>query len=652
MFGNDLTYNDLSDEQKNAIDTVRSGHDVRVNATVGSGKTSCINVFCELAVLEEEADVLYLTYSQMLKEDAKRKVLVLDDKYVTNYHSFARRLLVDAEYDVSGGPGSYIRDVVKHWDICSQNIPAFKYIVIDEYQDLNDDTFQLIKCLKETNPDATFFFVGDPDQKINNATVLDAPSAISELFPDIVDLSFTQSFRIGQPLADMLSQIWYKPIVGTNDDQTIEFMTLAEARDDMLKLESAEDLLVIAPFRNSYSQLLNYIEDKDREKFNKVTVWANISEGGTRGNPDLSYGPVGIMTPFDSAKGMERDTVYVLGFTPGALDYRLTKHGNTDQIIIKNMFGVAASRAKNRLVFVWDDKWNKKMPLSAGHDGYLGYIPIDMLSDIKDSNIARPDYNSTLFQAAKAFEYKYQEHITSALRLLDIECVSPILTPHNYRTMDGQMEMSSAIGHYVAGGYFEQNDLKKMAREAIAVYQKNDSYLGQYFENYLTSPSKTNEDADWRAAKTIVASETGQKRYARASKYKISRRLVETAWSYLSEVFEGNDDTELGYRMKLMWTDREEKTLPLHIAGIVDVRDNEGRLWELKCTRDLNDSHKLQAALYCLMSGEEYVNLLNIATGEHLKISLPDREAFALAVAQTLTFGDAVSVYISPSPAI
>lgn len=647
MFGNDLTYTDLSDEQKNAIDTARSGRHVRVDATVGSGKTSCINVFCELVVMEESAEVLYLTYSQMLKEEAKRKVLVLDDKYVTNYHSFARRLLVDAEYDVSGGPSAYIRDVVKYWDICSQNIPAFKYIVIDEYQDLNDDTFQLIACLKETNPAATFFFVGDPDQKINNATILDAPSAISHLFPDIVDLSFTQSFRIGQPLADMLSQIWYKPIVGTNENQTIEFMTLAEARDDILKLENAEDLLVIAPFRNSYSELLNYVEDKDREKFNKFTVWANISDGGTRGNPDLSRGPVGVMTPFDSAKGMERDTVYVLGFTPGALDYRLHAHGNTNQLIIKNMFGVAASRAKNRLVFVWDGRYkDKNLPLSVGEEGYLGYVPIEMLSDIKDPNIARPDYKKTVFQAAKAFEYKYQEHITKTLRCIDIEHVSPVLTPHTYRTMDGQMETSSAIGYYTTGAYFENNDLLRLARHAISVYQNHKPYLYKHFEDYLLSSNNAREDADWRAAKTIVAAETGQKRYARPSKYKISRRLVETAWTYLSEFFETGDETEIMYKTTLRWADKEGNVQPLNLQGIVDVRDTEGRLWELKCTRDLNDSHKLQAALYCFMSGEEYVNLLNIATGEHVKISIPDREAFALAVAQTITFGDAASVEI------
>lgn len=66
-----LTYDDLSEEQQALVKLVKEGKNVLVNACIGSGKTSTIQVLCNEL---QEKKILYLTYNRLLKVDAKSKV--------------------------------------------------------------------------------------------------------------------------------------------------------------------------------------------------------------------------------------------------------------------------------------------------------------------------------------------------------------------------------------------------------------------------------------------------------------------------------------------------------------------------------------------------------------------------------------------------
>ena len=60
-----MTYKDLSDEQKHSIDMAKEGNNILVDACIGSGKTTTIQVMCNEM---PDKKILYLTYNRLLKE--------------------------------------------------------------------------------------------------------------------------------------------------------------------------------------------------------------------------------------------------------------------------------------------------------------------------------------------------------------------------------------------------------------------------------------------------------------------------------------------------------------------------------------------------------------------------------------------------------
>lgn len=65
-----MQLSDLSEEQQSMIALAKTGKNVLVDACIGSGKTTTIQVLCNEV---PEKNVLYLTYNTLLKVDAKEK---------------------------------------------------------------------------------------------------------------------------------------------------------------------------------------------------------------------------------------------------------------------------------------------------------------------------------------------------------------------------------------------------------------------------------------------------------------------------------------------------------------------------------------------------------------------------------------------------
>ena len=59
----------LSEEQQYFVDKAVEGHNILVNACIGSGKTTAIQLLCN--TLPEDKNILYLTYNRLLKLDSQ-----------------------------------------------------------------------------------------------------------------------------------------------------------------------------------------------------------------------------------------------------------------------------------------------------------------------------------------------------------------------------------------------------------------------------------------------------------------------------------------------------------------------------------------------------------------------------------------------------
>lgn len=76
----------LSEEQQGFVNKALEGHNIFVNACIGSGKTTAIQLLFDK--ISKSKRILYLTYNKLLKLDAQAKIKNSNAK-VQNYHGIA-----------------------------------------------------------------------------------------------------------------------------------------------------------------------------------------------------------------------------------------------------------------------------------------------------------------------------------------------------------------------------------------------------------------------------------------------------------------------------------------------------------------------------------------------------------------------------------
>ena len=94
------------------------------------------------------------------------------------------------------------------------DIPHYDVLIIDEYQDIEQELAELLEHIKSKNPNIQIVAVGDMQQKIYDKTTLDVPSFIHSFLGHYEKLTFTNCFRLPASHAAMLGRIWNKPIKG------------------------------------------------------------------------------------------------------------------------------------------------------------------------------------------------------------------------------------------------------------------------------------------------------------------------------------------------------------------------------------------------------------------------------------------------------
>lgn len=247
----------LSNEQQLFIDKVKEGHNILVDACIGSGKTTAIQALCN--ILDSELNILYLTYNKLLKVDAKNKIQNKNVE-VTNYHGFAYGKL--RQIGISPGVSDSIQLFNKHH-------PRLKYydiLILDEYQDINQEISEMLIYIKHSCPGIQIIAVGDMDQKLYDWTTLDVYKFINEfLGKDCLKLEFTQCFRLCKAHAAYLGRMWEKKIIGVNDNCKIERMNFKEVIDFLANC-NPRDVLCLGSNYGDMSKTLNLLEKKIIQK--------------------------------------------------------------------------------------------------------------------------------------------------------------------------------------------------------------------------------------------------------------------------------------------------------------------------------------------------------------------------------------------------
>lgn len=588
----------LSQEQQRVVDVVATGRDVIVDATVGSGKTSTIQALC--AAQGPGRNVLYLTYSKLLKLDAQRRVR---GAKVQNYHGIVYPSLVRA--GIKCGLGESIRRFNESFLSLSSEFPRYDLLVVDEYQDIVEEYATLLENIKSVNPLMQTVMVGDMAQKVRADTTLDVQEFVKGFTVDPEHLPFTQSFRVGPDLGELLGESWNKPVVGVNTDQRVRHLNFDQALE-LIESRSPGDLLCLGKRNGQMSDALNAVEQRHPEIFNKDSVYASIRDGDS----SVSYGDdAAVFTTFDSSKGLERPVSIVFDYDERMWDVR-NKFPNADPTVLRNIFLVAASRGKDEVVFVQGKSSGTKKSAS------IGFIPVRRFTKLPDK--PRPTYDKP-FWVSECFDFKYAENVSACVDLLKLKRLDDSTGSEiEIERTDGLIDLSPAVGHYQEAIFFDEYDPR-------VEVERNPKPIAEVLSGELT------EDDMWRNSLLLTAVDTEQLRYADQVEATITDGVERAIVDRLATLLPRDARAQVPLAMAGDAVHSHTELSPMGFEGVADAI-HAGKVYELKFVSELSHAMFLQLAMYLIMSGLEVGVLWNTRTDERWELRIPDRDRFMNAV--------------------
>ncbi len=586
----------LSDEQSFFIKRALEGNNILVDACIGSGKTTAIQHLCD--EYPENTKILYLTYNKLLKIDAKEKIKK-KNVLVTNYHGFAYMHLARA------GIRSGISDLIQIFINRITNVSKYDVLIIDEYQDIETELAEMLNIVKSSNPDIQIIAVGDMEQKIYDKTTLNVRKYIEELLGKHLKLEFTQCFRLSAEHAAKLGRIWNKKIVGVNEN--CEVLTMSE--DDIVEYlaeQAPEDVLCLGARTGSMADTLNELEDLYPDKYNKYTVYASIMDSDTLTAVEPSK-ETAIFTTFDSSKGLERKIVVVFDYTEGYWSVRLNKPQQSYKIL-RNIFCVAASRGKEKIIFV---------------DNGEGFVSEKSLSTPYEES----SYKHDDVDISSMFDFKYKEDVEKCFSLIKTKKLKA--TDENaidIKSKDGLIDLSPCIGIYQEASFFKDYDIEDDIRLQFDI----NADLEHLYSNDIKNSTVE------RKILFLTSLSTRQNRYMNQvdcpfileeEKELLKERLLTTFTPY--------ESVQKQYNIPFY---DKNRNFAFTAKGMVDVIKDD-IIYELKFVNELTHEHFLQCASYIVASGLKKGRLWNTRTNEMYEITVPDKKAFLNAVAKTITKG-------------
>lgn len=610
----------LSSEQRNVIEAVLQGQDVIVDATVGSGKTATIQALCHVLAREpDEPKVLYLTFSKLLKDEAIQKVR---DATVQNYHGLAFSCLRD--HGIKSGVNELVHKFNEHFEQMREDFEDYDVLLVDEYQDLTEEYATMLENIASANPMLQVVMVGDLEQKIYAHTTLDVQAFARAFCPEAKMMPFTQSFRIGPQMAELLSEAWGKPITGVNTEQKVETMSFHQAMRQMAQVDPG-DLLCLGTRKGQMSQALNALESEHREVFNKNTVYASIRDSDSR--PQYKPGTA-VFTTFDSAKGMERPVVFVFDYHLSNWGFRV-KVPNADPEVLRNVFLVAASRGKQRVIFVEPAKTGFPVKLPAPTQKALGFIPVDTFTHLPSVG---PVHFEEPVAVSGAFDFKFAEHVRACYDLLELTRLDDgTAKRYTLQGNDGLIDLSPVIGNYQEALFFESFDPE------LAYSDAKDTVI----KAEVSDAHKFGADV-WQDCLMLTAVENDHRRYIAQVDAKPQERASLRLCRRMAELLSPDDQTQIESNvLGTLVNSTTQGSTPITFAGRADVRSGaDGMLYELKYVSEIDTPMFLQLAMYLIAHDESEGVLWNTQTSERWSVRIPDQQAFLNAVARAVSKGD------------
>ena len=263
-------------------------------------------------------------------------------------------------------------DAILHaTEICRSSHPVkYEYIIVDEFQDISVDRYNFLKVLREGNPPAKLYCVGDDWQSIYRFSGSDM--ALFNQFPDYFGSTeinrIETTYRFGEPLVSLSSQFIQrnkgqlkKDIHPFNSQAKTELQFCAYERRDYCN--AIGQLVASIPADKSIFLLGRYSFDDYYLSF----LYKSVKEGNRFfyfiGNRKIEFLTV------HKSKGLEADYAIILqcnkdtyGFPSmvsddPVLNYVLTKGDQYPYGEERRLFYVAITRARIKTYVLYDRRF-------------------------------------------------------------------------------------------------------------------------------------------------------------------------------------------------------------------------------------------------------------------------------------------------------
>lgn len=139
---------------------------------------------------------------QAYKANDERSTFIIENIFQPVYERYIQALSESKQIDFTDA-------ILKATEICRTSHPVeYDYIIVDEFQDISVDRYNFLKALREGNPPAKLYCVGDDWQSIYRFSGSDM--ALFNQFPEYFGATeinkIETTYRFGEPLVALSSQ--------------------------------------------------------------------------------------------------------------------------------------------------------------------------------------------------------------------------------------------------------------------------------------------------------------------------------------------------------------------------------------------------------------------------------------------------------------
>ena len=293
----------------------------------------------------------------------ERSVFIISNIFQPVYERYIKALNDSNQIDFTDA-------ILQATDICRTSHPVeYDYIIVDEFQDISVDRYNFLKALREGNPPAKLYCVGDDWQSIYRFSGSDM--ALFNQFPEYFGTTeinkIETTYRFGEPLISLSAHFIQRNKTQIRKDIrsfSPEMRTELEffSYDKQNYCNTIEQLISSIPSEKSIFLLGRYSFDDYYLSF----MFQSIKEGN-RFYYIIGGRKIEFLTVHKS-KGLEADYVIILqcnkdtyGFPSlvsddPVLNYVLTQSDQFPYGEERRLFYVAITRAKTKTYILYDSR--------------------------------------------------------------------------------------------------------------------------------------------------------------------------------------------------------------------------------------------------------------------------------------------------------